>query len=431
VGRATGPVSAALLVIVLALMMGGAVFALRVGAFFDEVEYWQFAQGLLRTGTYSSVPGTPTAFKVPGVPLILAALQWLGLGFTGSRLLFVLLLPLGALLSLRWMRSWGVPFVPAAWATVFAFSNPALVASSGTLYPQLALGVSYVAAMCLWSASERAESVRRRLLMALSAGAILGVSTMLVSTSVVVVGAMLVWAAWRARHKSERAVTSRAGRAAAIAVAGLGLCLVVAPWLIRNAVVMGRFPLVSTSGGVTLLGGNSPGSTVDNGPETRLLPEDKPPAGLSEVAMDQFYRERALEHIRQEPVRYGLLYVHKVAYGLWPTAVTATHGANRLGDLVQRTYYAFLYAGLLGWALLVSRATSEASWIAKIRPYFSLSLLIAVTSLLSYAAFFTRLRYRLPTDIPIGLFAGLGLYLAVAEWVKRRQQRAPSGSPSG
>jgi hypothetical protein len=413
----------ALVMLIITLALGGAAYALRAGLYYDETQYWQLGGSLLQTGVYSLDSGTPTAFKVPGVPVILAALQAAGLDLSASRVLFVLLLPLGACLAWRWLTAIGVPQTPAAWAVAFAFVNPALVVSSGTLYPQFGVGVAYLAAIAAWSACERSDNSRRRLVFALAAGLSLGVSMMLASTAIAVIAAMLLWALWRMRRGPAHWQASLGTQLATIGVVAVGVCLVVAPWYVRNGIAMGRFPLTSTSGGVTLLGGNSPASTVDNGPEMRFPPEDTPPAGLSEVERDDFYRERAIEHIRQQPIRYARLYIAKVAYGVWPTAVTATKGANRLGDVVQRLYYGLLYLGVLAWLLLKKRQASARSWIANVAPYLSLGVLMAAASLLSYAVFFTRLRYRLPTDIPLGLFAGLGAYLLWDEWAARLRRR--------
>lgn len=400
----------------LALALGGVMFALHTRPFFDETQYWQMGRNLLDTGVYSlTLGGPPTAFKVPGVPLLLAATQAMGFGFTESRVLFVLLLlPLGVWLAWRMLASIGIPPVASAWAVVFAFANPALVASSGTLYPQFAVGVAYLAAIVAWNASERRDAIGSRMLLALAAGLALGLAVMLASTAAIVVAAMFLWVLWRAWHRSARGESPLGPQLVAAGVVAIGICVVLAPWLIRNSIVAGRFPLMGTSGGITLLAGNSPASTVENGPEVRFPAEDTPPAGSSEVAQDQFYRGRALEHIRREPLYYGRLYLAKVAYGVWPTAVTATSGSNLLGDVVQRLYYGLLYLLLLMWVLFEKRLSLAQSWIADAAPYLRLGLLMAIVSVLSYAVFFTRLRYRLPTDVPLGLFAGLSVYLLSA-----------------
>jgi hypothetical protein len=62
-------------------------------------------------------------------------------------------------------------------------------------------------------------------------------------------------------------------------------------------------------------------------------------------------------------------------------------------------------------------------WIAEIASYLSLTLIVAVSSLLSYAAFFTRLRYRLPADVPLALFAGMGAFLLASALVERARAR--------
>lgn len=424
-GRTDRLARTAVVILVSMLALGGVVFALLTSPYFDEIQYWQMGRSLLHTGVYSLTPGgPPTTYKVPGVPIALAATQTLGLDFTASRVLFaLLLLPLGAWLAWRWLTSLGVPKQASACAVAFAFANPALIVSSGTLYPQFAVGVAYLGAIAAWSASERRNAKVSRWLLALVAGLALGLSVMLASTAVVVIAAMLVWVLWRARRRSARGEARLGVQLASVGIVAVGVCLVVAPWLVRNASVTGRFPLMGTSAGITLLEGNAPASTVDNGPEMRFTGDDNPPAGLSEVAQDEFFRARALDHIRTQPIYYGRLYLAKVAYGLWPTAVTATKGPNAVADVLQRFYYGLLYLGLLAWVFAKKRLALAHPWIVDIAPYLNLGILMATASLLSYAAFFTRLRYRLPTDIPLGLFAGLSAYLLFVAWTERRGRR--------
>jgi hypothetical protein len=321
----------------------------------------------------------------------------------------------------------GVPPKASAFAVVFAFANPALVASSGTLYPQFGVGVALLAAIAAWSTSERKTATRPRLLFALGAGLLLGIGVMLAPGGAAAVVAMLFWAVWRVRRRSRRLEGQLGARLAAVAVVAVGVCLVVTPWFVRNALVFGRFPLLATSAGGAFLGGNMSGTRPDTSIGLKSAADETPPPGLSESGLDQFYVERGLENVSQQPVQYAQLYLEKVAFGLWPTALTVTYGSNPLADAVQRFYYGLLYLGLLAWLILKKRSSAAHPWIADVAPYLSLGLLMAIATLLSYAALFVRLRYRLPTDVPLGLFAGLGAYLLYTAWSERgRESRRPA-----
>jgi hypothetical protein len=409
--------------IMLVLILGGSFYALTARSYYDETEYWRMGQLLLKTGMLSIEPGVPTAYKVPGIPILLAAIRAVGLDFNGSRLLFVLLLPVGAWLVWRWFASLGVPRAATAFAVVAAFANPALVASSGTLYPQVGLAVSCLAAFAAWSSAERSPAMGKKLAWALSAGLVLGLGVMLASTALTVVVSVVLWAGWRAIAGSRRGAVPIGPLLMPVGALVLGVCLMVTPWIVRNANTFGVFPLMGTNSGVMLLMGNSPATRPDSGPNVAIAAADVPPAGSSELQREQFYRARGLEHILQQPMYYSRLYLEKVAYGLWPTAVTWSQGANATADVVQRIYYALMYLGLLMWVFLKRRMLGRHPWIAEIAPYLSLTLIVAVSSLLSYAVFFTRLRYRLPADVPLALFAGMGVFLLAIALVERARER--------
>lgn len=409
--------------IALVLVLGGSLYALTAKPYYDETEYWRMGQLLLQTKMLSIEPGVPTAYKVPGMPIVLAAIRAVGLGFTEGRLLLVLLLPLGIWLVWRWFGTLGIPPATTAFAVVAAFANPALVASSGTLYPQVGLAVSFLAAVAAWSSAERSPVFGKKLAWALFAGLLLGLGVMLASTALTVAVSVVLWAGWRAIVGSRRGTVPVGPLLMPLGALILGVCMMVTPWIVRNANTFGVFPLMGTNSGVMLLMGNSPETRPDSGPNVAIAANDRPPAGSSELEREQFYRARGLEHILQQPMYYGQLYLEKVAYGVWPTAATASQGANTVGDVAQRIYYVLMYLGLLMWVFLKRRMLGKHPWIAEIAPYLSLSLIVAVSSLLSYAVFFTRLRYRLPADVPLALFAGMGAFLLTVALVERVRAR--------
>jgi 4-amino-4-deoxy-L-arabinose transferase-like glycosyltransferase len=99
----------------------------------------------------------------------------------------------------------------------------------------------------------------------------------------------------------------------------LGVVLVLTPWLARNTFVSGSaFPISSTSG-VNLHIGNNPSAT---GTWMELRAADAPPAqlGFGSRQADAWHRQRALEHIVNDPGLFFRRIVWKLGYLFWPHA---------------------------------------------------------------------------------------------------------------
>jgi hypothetical protein len=89
--------------------------------------------------------------------------------------------------------------------------------------------------------------------------------------------------------------------------------MTVAPWIIRNTVLMGA-PVLTTEAGFELWNGNNamlfdyyPMQSVDVSISAdadameKLNPSELPPQGSSDVAVDRWFRDRALDYMRAHP----------------------------------------------------------------------------------------------------------------------------------
>ncbi|MEN8152189.1 MAG: glycosyltransferase family 39 protein [Planctomycetota bacterium] len=113
---------------------------------------------------------------------------------------------------------------------------------------------------------------------------------------------------------------TRRRRLAWLAVTVLAL---VAPWVIRNAVIHGR-PLLTTNMGVTFLGGNSALALTADPPgrwhlPERVLDDDPPPMGyygwpdLTERENDRRFLALGVDWVRENPGEWTSLLLHKGA----------------------------------------------------------------------------------------------------------------------
>jgi 4-amino-4-deoxy-L-arabinose transferase-like glycosyltransferase len=184
-----------------------------------------------------------------------------------------------------------------------------------------------------------------------------------------------IWAYRFLRRADRSEVWNRDSRIAATALAA-GLVLVVAPWVIRNAAVMGRPIITTTHGGYTLLLAHNPAYTraVVEQPwgavwegqkqadwvaevEAEMARENPPIdsthlSPVVEVARDQWMNRIAWNYIRDQPViavRAGLTLLGR----MWnvvplPTDRTTRSTAARLA--IGALYSALFLAVLIGFA---------------------------------------------------------------------------------
>jgi hypothetical protein len=225
----------------------------------------------------------------------------------------------------------------------------------------------------------------------------------------------------------------RAGLAdAAILLAGV--VLVVAPWTIRNAVVLDRFVPVSTGGGQVLFAGTylpsggdpervgaevlerHPGLRGQLGSDPRLeqilaaLAAQRYPELESDEALGRMGRERLWDEVSERPVDY----VGFVAAKVWRAW---SHGPR---EVMERPAWELLHGaliafGLVGLAVLARRRPWEALLMA--------TLLLAVTAIVALLVASPR---RVLVTMPlVAALAGMGttwLWTVVGQrWDARSQ----------
>jgi hypothetical protein len=232
------------------------------------------------------------------------------------------------------------------------------------------------------------------------------------------------WLLWRGRRD-----------ALAPAVLAVGVAaLVVAPWVVRNRVSVGCVAL--TTDGRALWKANNEntletlraGRWIDDVPPIPDTPPTPQDAGAlyaetgrivrtDECGQMRFYRERALDFIRDHPGEKGQLAL-VAARMLWQPAVTKTEGRPGAGtwldtgrDWVEPAFMVVLYAlGLVG-AFVVSRR-----------------FVVLVAALLAYGTvmamvFAGETRYRAPWDFLVAVLAAGAL---VALWDRYGSRARPA-----
>lgn len=196
----------------------------------DAADYLRLAEGLRQGRGLVSLAGQPTAFRPPLYPLLLA-----GLGAQPrTAIAFQVLLGVFNCLLVVWLGRRLLGPGPASWvAGALMAVDPVHAAACARLLSETAFESLFL--LTLLAVSSAGGPWRW-----LGGGICAGLSLL---TRAAGVPAVLLVAAWLwGRHS---------GRARAAVVFLAGAALTAAPWLARNAIVMGS-PVLTTQGGITL-----------------------------------------------------------------------------------------------------------------------------------------------------------------------------------
>ncbi len=362
----------------------------------------------------------PTAYRPPAWPYLLAGFhevsglithdRWTG-ARVGLALLGTLLVGLIGVIA---RQLWGRRAQLVALGLGAVFFPLVMVGGSmvsETLFVALELGA--VAA----ALAHRRSSHRFRWIVL--AGVLVGLATLTRSTGPVLLLplALGVWTdrPWRSR----RAL-------AAPAVLVLAAVLTIAPWTVRNAIVMEKFIPLNTEAGNTLAGTYN--SVARHDPENPalwklpiLVPELRPilHQGYSEHRQDEELRRAAFDYIGRHPG-----YVAEV--GLWNTVRTLNLAGPDWWRFSARTidmtplaadiaaWSFFAFAGLAVAGVLRVRRRAGPAWV----------WLVPVACLLSIVFIVSEVRFRAPIDPFVVLLAAAALALPR---VRGDTGRAPDG----
>jgi 4-amino-4-deoxy-L-arabinose transferase-like glycosyltransferase len=359
----------------------------------DAREYADAASSLA-AGQGFTLHGVATGRRQPGWPLLLAG--WFTMFGSSPAVGRSATCILGALTVL-----------PLAWAAFrVGGRTAAFVAAGGSaLYPPLVVYSTQVlsevptvfwVAVAVWLLFE--GRVRGRWGWYLGSGLAFGMAILTRGLALAFVGA----ACLALVTESSRAWRPAIARAA---ILGASAALVLVPWVVRNAVVMGRATL-STQSQSQLWQGAHPGATGLNRidwPQTKQRFAQL--SALGEVGSAEVMGREATEFIRRHPAEFLRLGLIK-AWELWKP------WAQTMGPAVNLAYA--LTAGPLLLVGLVSAFRRGRSRFDRVFLFCSLGLFTALHMI--YTAI---VRYRVPADALLVIYSAA----LVAELATRRVRR--------
>ncbi len=373
----------------------------------DEADYVQLAVNLTAGRGYSLDGIRPTAYRAPGYPLLLAGIRLLGGGITAFRLANFALLGASLWLMYRFLADERSPQAGAI-GGLLVIGYPVLFFTAGTLYPQTLAAFLFL--LSLYLLTRPARSGR----MVLLTGLLTGYLILAVPLFILVLPFYGAWL-W---------ISDRAARLARVALLGFAVLAVLTPWMLRNYLAFGAFVPLATNSGEVLLYGNSPQTTPNAGTNVDISKHVRAAASLGEVERDRYYRARALDFIRRNPLFSLRLYALKVLnYFNFSNRLATAEQASPARDLALLLSYGLLL-GTTAARLLLHRA-----WpLSRIEVLF---LALYLASALVHAVFFTRIRLRLPFDYLLVFISALLFSSTLARLTHMDQPGRPAQAYPG
>lgn len=408
------------MVLGVALRVAWALYATRqpVGLH-DPTFYTVFAEEIARGNGYRLPDGQPTAYYPVGYPAVLGALFWLadhsplpdgrmglvvGLNLACAASSLVLVFLIG-----RRLFDQRVALLAAGIMAVFPnLVFHAALALTETLFITLALLAVLVLVSTPWE--------RRPLGALVGFGLLVGLSALVRPPSLLFLP-VLALVGWWGAGWGWRAV----GRS--VLVAGLAAVAVIAPWTLRNAVVMTSPVIISTNMGDNLCIGNNPEATgAFQMPPSCLDGYDHLERPEYELRRDAEGRRKGLEHILGQPADQ-LRLVPLRLFHTFKDDTDGLHAAESYGadpfippfrrSILEAVANAVFFATLL-------TAMAAMPWLLRGRdPGRLLLLLSAVSLVLPPLVFFGDVRFHVPM-IPFQVLAAAALLGALADMVRAR-----------
>jgi hypothetical protein len=183
-----------------------------------------------------------------------------------------------------------------------------------------------------------------------------------------------------------------------------------APWAVRNRMVLGEWVWTTTNNGITLYDGWHLDNTTGGSDQSFVA--RMPQLGLmNELERDSYLKQKAFEAIRERPVRAIRLAFSKAGRTWSPMPLSQDGQTYRLAGLM---YSVPLFALALVGLFFSDLPRSGKAFLLAPAAYLTLIHMLSVGSL----------RYRLPADPALAVLAAAGLFAIVSAAVSWWQQRA-------
>jgi 4-amino-4-deoxy-L-arabinose transferase-like glycosyltransferase len=262
--------------------------------------------------------------------------------------------------------------------------------------------------LCLWLAIKLADSQGRstEILPAFALGVCAGLAVLLRQVFLLFVPVLFLWV-WLVRFRDRQSLPI-VSTVLSVAI----IILVILPVSFYNHSRFGRFVLLNTNSGYAFFWANHPMYGTQFVPilsteqYRAMIPAEV--RHLDEAALDQELLRRGIQFVLDDPGRYALLSLSRIPiyFMFWYSPASSTlSNISRLGS-----FGIFLPLMLAGVVLGIKRYARF--WELVTSPVGLLLLFVLLYSAIHILTW-TLIRYRLPVDAVLILFAGLAMIKAV------------------
>jgi surface polysaccharide O-acyltransferase-like enzyme len=382
----------------------------------DPADYFRLAVSIAHGHGFGQTVvapgGGPTAFRPPLYPLALGAFfKVFGVSVTGARVAQALLGTLTvALVGVLVRQLWGRRTALVAMA-IAAVYPPLLLAGGALLSESIALPLELAGLIVVL----RARSSSRPWAWLAGAGVLAGLGILDRPDSVVLL-LPLCLLAWARDRRSWR----KALPAGLVVLAAL---VTVTPWLIRDAVVMGRFIPLTTQSGLVASGTYNDAAAHDSSSPAAWRPSNLVPEYLPLLRGTEYQENQALDTASVNYLEHHPTYLATVTF--WntvrlfelrgPSGTRASWAANGYGGTAADLAFAgFCVVAALALAGATTRAARRAPWALWLTPVLVTASTVVVLG---------ESRLRALVDPFLVILAALAVVAAINRLQARRVTR--------
>jgi hypothetical protein len=198
--------------------------------------------------------------------------------------------------------------------------------------------------------------------------------------------------------------------------------LMIAPWTIRNYRAFDTIVPLNTNSGFAFFWGNHTRygtqfiPILPSGEYYRMIPDELQAQGLNEAEMDSALLSEALDMILAEPGRYVLLSLSRIPtyFMFWPS------GDSSMVSNLSRVGSFGVFLPFMVYGLFLALRQSFASWRVRLASPLTLLYLFMLVYTGIHVLTWTLIRYRLPVDAMLVIFAGYGILDLLERVLARR-----------
>ena len=250
-------------------------------------------------------------------------------------------------------------------------------------------------------------------LLSVCLGLVLGGAVLLRQLILLVIPVLFLWIWWVRRKQSLRLTLLNIFSTFAI------ILVMILPFTVYNTSRFGHFVLLNTNSGYAFFWANHPiygthfQSILTTGNYQDLIPVEL--RNLDEAALDQALLRRGFQFVFDDPVRYVLLSISRIPeyFKFWPSK-----DSGLISNISRVASFGLLWPFML-YGLYRAIAGQKQSLADRLESPISLLVLFVSIYSLIHLLSWSLIRYRLPVDAVLLVFAGLAVVDLIRRVIRR------------